>query len=107
LATDFIKDLLAVTGGGTARDFERARDHAIIRMLTEGVRRTELVQQRLDDLPMDVIARPYVRVVPLKGARAEDEGRIVTLGDHGPGAGRLPPGAPVPPPGQILAGAVA
>lgn len=79
LAADFIKDLLAVTGGGTARDFERARDHAIIRMLTEGVRRTELVQQRLDDLPMDLIARPYVRVVPLKGARAEEEGRIVPL----------------------------
>lgn len=79
LAAEFIKDLLEVTGGGRARDFEKARDHAMIRVLTEGVRRGELVQLRLDDLPLDLIARPYVRVVPLKGARAEEEGRIVPL----------------------------
>jgi integrase/recombinase XerD len=79
LAAEFIRDLLEVTGGGRARDFENARDHAIVRMLTEGVRRAELVQQRIDDVPTDPIARPYVRVVPLKGARAEDEGRIVPL----------------------------
>jgi integrase len=51
----------------------------MIRVLTEGVRRAELVQIRLDDLPADLIARPYIRVVPLKGARAADEGRIVPL----------------------------
>jgi site-specific recombinase XerD len=79
LGAQFIRDLLEVTGSGRARDFESARDHAIIRMLTEGVRRGELVQQNLDDLPSDLIARPYVRVVPLKGARAEAEGRIVPL----------------------------
>ena len=37
------------------------------------------MQIRLDDLPADPIARPYIRVVPLKGARAADEGRIVPL----------------------------
>jgi site-specific recombinase XerD len=79
LATEFIKDLLEVTGGGRARDFENARDHAMIRMLTERDRRAELVQIQLDDLPLDLIARPFVRVVPLKGARAEEEGRIVPL----------------------------
>jgi site-specific recombinase XerD len=79
LAADFIKDLLSATGGGKARTFEDARDHAMIRVLTEGVRRAELVQIRLDDLPADLIARPYIRVVPLKGARAADEGRIVPL----------------------------
>ena len=79
LAADFIKDLLAVTGDGRSRVFEDARDHAMIRVLTEGVRRAELVQIRLDDLPADLIARPYIRVVPLKGARAADEGRIVPL----------------------------
>ena len=36
-----------MTGGGKARDFWHARDHAMIRMLTEGVRRAELVQMRL------------------------------------------------------------
>ena len=70
LAGQFITDLLDVTGNGRARGFEDARDHAMIRMLTEGVRRTELVQQQICDLPVDVIAQPFVRVVPLKGARA-------------------------------------
>jgi hypothetical protein len=36
---EFIADLLEVTGGGKARRFEDVRDHAIIRVLTEGVRR--------------------------------------------------------------------
>jgi site-specific recombinase XerD len=40
LAGSFITDLLEVTGGGKARRFADARDHAIIRVLTEGVRRT-------------------------------------------------------------------
>jgi integrase/recombinase XerD len=79
LAGEFIADMLEVTGGGRARDFRRARDHAIIRLFTEGVRRAELVQIRMADLPLDLIATPYVRVVPLKGARAEEEGRIVPL----------------------------
>jgi len=79
LSGSFIQDLLTVTGGGKARDFQRARDHAMIRMLTEGVRRAEPVQMRQVDLPVDLISTPYVRVVPLKGARAEVEGRIVPL----------------------------
>jgi site-specific recombinase XerD len=79
LPGDFIRDLLTVTGGGKARDFWRTRDHAMIRVLTEGVRRAELVQIRMADLPADLIATPCVRVVPLKGARAEAEGRIVPL----------------------------
>ena len=79
LAGQFITDLLEVTGNGRARGFEDARDHAMIRMLTEGVRRTELVQQQTADLPVDVIAQPFVRVVPLKGARGSMEGRIVPL----------------------------
>jgi hypothetical protein len=108
LATDFIKDLLAVTGGGTARDFERARDHAIIRMLTEGVRRTELVQQRLDDLPhgpdrAPVRPRRAAQGRP-RGGRGQDR---TAIGDHGAGLGRLPAGTQVPPPCRVLAGAVA
>jgi site-specific recombinase XerD len=79
LAQQFITDLLAATGGGQARGFEDARDHALIRVLTEGVRRGELVQVQTGDLPGDLIAQPFVRVVPLKGARASGEGRIVAL----------------------------
>jgi integrase/recombinase XerD len=41
LAEEFIRDLLVVTGGGRATSFEDARDHAIICVLAEGVRRTD------------------------------------------------------------------
>ena len=79
LAEEFIRDLLQVTGDGRATSFIDVRDHAIIRMLTEGVRRTELAQQQLGDLSEDLIARPFVRVVPLKGAREFTQGRLVPL----------------------------
>jgi integrase/recombinase XerD len=77
LAEEFITDMLEVTGGGRARSFEDVRDHAIIRVFTEGVRLTELAQMEIDDLSADLIVRPFARVVPLKGARAYSEGRIV------------------------------
>jgi site-specific recombinase XerD len=51
LSLDFIKDLLEATGGGKAKDFAGIRDHALIRMLSEGLRRTEVVQMQMDDLP--------------------------------------------------------
>jgi site-specific recombinase XerD len=79
LAQEFIRDLLEVTGGGRARSFADVRDHAMIRVLTEGVRRMEVIQLELPDLSSDLIARPLVRVVPLKSARAFSEGRIVPL----------------------------
>jgi site-specific recombinase XerD len=79
LAQEFIADLLEVTGSGKARRFEDVRDHAIIRTLTEGVRRTELIQLQTNDLSTDLIAQPLVRVVPLKGGREYTDGRIVPL----------------------------
>jgi site-specific recombinase XerD len=79
LAEDFIRDLLAVTADGKARLFIDVRDHAIIRMLTEGVRRTELAEIQIGDLSEDLVARPFVRVVPLKGAREFSQGRLVPL----------------------------
>jgi site-specific recombinase XerD len=79
LAQEFIHDLLERTGGGRARRFEDVRDHAMIRVLTEGVRRTELIQLQTTDLSTDLIAQPFVRVVPLKGGRAYTDGRIVPL----------------------------
>jgi integrase/recombinase XerD len=77
LAEEFIRDLLAVSGGGRATSFVDIRDYAMIRMLTEGVRREELAQQEVTDLSEDLIARPFVRVVPLKGARDFSDGRLV------------------------------
>ena len=43
------------------------------------MRRTELIQLQTTDLSTDLIAQPFVRVVPLKGGRAYTEGRIVPL----------------------------
>jgi integrase/recombinase XerD len=86
LSAEFIDDLLEVTGGGRARDFETARDHAIIRILrSEGIRRAELLGMVMGTLPADVIKSPIFRLVPLKGARAAGEGRLIALA---PGSAR-------------------
>jgi site-specific recombinase XerD len=80
LAADFVSELLEVTGGGKARSFEDARDHAIICVLrSEGIRRCELLGMVMHSLPADVIRDPLIRLVPVKGARAAGEGRLVTL----------------------------
>jgi hypothetical protein len=50
VAGTVIRDLLEVTGGGKATSFVDIRDHAMIRMLTEGGRREELAQQQITDL---------------------------------------------------------
>jgi hypothetical protein len=47
LSADFIRGLFAATGGGRGRSFEDVRDHALVRLLCEGLRRTEIVQMRL------------------------------------------------------------
>jgi len=47
-------------------------------VLTEGVRRGEvLLGMAMSALPEDLIRNPAVRVVPLKGARAAGEGRLI------------------------------
>lgn len=79
LAQEFIAVLLEVTGSGKAPRFDDVRDHAIIRVLTEGARRTELIQLQTNYLSTDLIAQPFVRVVPLKGGREYTDGRIVPL----------------------------
>jgi site-specific recombinase XerC len=77
---DGLDDLLEVTGGGKARDFETSRDHAIIRILrSEGIRRAELLGMVMHMLPADVIRNPLFRLVPLKSARTAGEGRLVVL----------------------------
>ena len=80
LSPSFVHDLLEVTGGGKARDFETARDHAIIRILrSEGIRRQELLGMVMHTLPADLLRNPVFRLVPLKGARNAGEGRLVSL----------------------------
>jgi integrase/recombinase XerD len=80
LDADFIQALLEETGGGSARDFETARDHAIIRVLCgEGIRRSEVLGMVMHTLPADLTKNPVFRVIPLKGARESGEGRLVSL----------------------------
>jgi integrase/recombinase XerD len=80
LADEFINDLLDVTGSGNARTFEDIRDHAIIRVMSEGPRLAEVSSMELADLPLNVIAQPFFRLTPLKGARRANEGRIMPVG---------------------------
>jgi integrase/recombinase XerD len=88
LGAEFVDDLLEVTGGGRARDFVTARDHAIIRILrSEDIRRAELLGMVMHTLPADVIKTPVFRLVPLKGAREAGEGRLVSLA---PASARAP-----------------
>jgi site-specific recombinase XerD len=68
-----------VTGDGRGKAFADIRDHALIRVLTEGLRRTEVTQMRMADLPLDLVSQRLIRVTPLKGARAEEEGRVVLI----------------------------
>jgi len=80
LSSGLVDDLLEATGGGTARDFENARDHAMIRLLrSEGIRRCELLSMVMHGLPGDLIRNPVFRLVPLKSAREAGEGRLVVL----------------------------
>ncbi|NUV61939.1 tyrosine-type recombinase/integrase [Streptomyces sp. CAI-85] len=78
LSQEFIRDLLRTTGNGSpkVREFEKVRDHAIIRALTEGLRSEELLSLRLDSLDLE---QGLAQVVPLKDARATGEGRIIPL----------------------------
>lgn len=78
LSADFISDLLKATGNGhpRVREFEKLRDHALIRVLTEGVRAEELLTLKLDSLDL---SQGLAQVVPLKDARASGEGRIIPL----------------------------
>ncbi|MFJ8859753.1 tyrosine-type recombinase/integrase [Streptomyces sp. NPDC102451] len=78
LSSEFVIDLLKVTGNGhpRIREFEKVRDHAMIRVLTEGLRAEELLSLRLDYLHL---SQGLLQVVPLKDARAAGEGRIIPL----------------------------
>lgn len=78
LSEEFINDCLAVTGNGSSkvRDFETVRDHAMLRVLTEGLRAEEILNLRVQDL--DLPGHTLV-VVPLKGDRNSLDGRVIPL----------------------------
>ncbi|MFE9287237.1 tyrosine-type recombinase/integrase [Streptomyces olivaceus] len=78
LSPEFVTDLLKITGNGhpRVREYEKVRDHAMIRVLTEGLRAEELLSLRLGDLHL---GQGLLQVVPLKDARAAGEGRVIPL----------------------------
>ncbi|MGW3090863.1 tyrosine-type recombinase/integrase [Streptomyces sp. NPDC001108] len=78
LSSEFVADMLKATGNGSAkvRDFQTVRDHAIIRVLTEGLRSDELLNLRVQDLDL---ARGTLVVVPIKMDRNSLDGRVIPL----------------------------
>ncbi|MEU2267159.1 site-specific integrase [Streptomyces olindensis] len=78
LSSEFVADMLKATGNGSpkVRDFQTVRDHAIIRVLTEGLRSDELLNLRVQDLDL---ARGTLVVVPIKMDRNSVDGRVIPL----------------------------
>ncbi|WP_234354484.1 tyrosine-type recombinase/integrase [Streptomyces sp. NRRL WC-3618] len=78
LSTEFVGDMLKATGNGSpkVRDFQTVRDHAILRVLTEGLRSDELLNLRVQDLDL---ARATLVVVPIKMDRNSLDGRVIPL----------------------------
>lgn len=79
LSRDFVGDILKHTSGGRPtnfKDFQLIRNHAIVWLLTEGVRAEELVSLRLEDLHL---TDNVLQVKAIKGARATGVGRMVHL----------------------------
>ena len=78
LSSEFINDMFKTVGNGNPRvkEYEKLRDYAMMRVLTEGVRAEELLTLKLEYLHLE---QGLMRVVPLKEARAEGEGRVIPL----------------------------
>ncbi|MFE7514394.1 tyrosine-type recombinase/integrase [Streptomyces sp. NPDC057540] len=78
LSEEFINDCLAITGNGSprVRDFLTVRDHALLRVLTEGLRAEEVLNLRVQDL--DLPGHTLI-VVPLQGDRNSTDGRVIPL----------------------------
>ncbi|MEV0471476.1 tyrosine-type recombinase/integrase [Streptomyces prunicolor] len=78
LSEEFVGDMLKATGNGSpkVRDFQTVRDHAILRVLTEGLRSDELLNLRVQDLDL---TRGTLVVVPIKMDRNSLDGRVIPL----------------------------
>ncbi|MFJ3927936.1 tyrosine-type recombinase/integrase [Streptomyces sp. NPDC090022] len=79
LSEEFVNDTLAVTAWGPEprrKEFHCVRDHALLRVLTEGLRSDELLNLRVQDL--DLRAGTLV-VLPIKMDRNSLDGRVIPL----------------------------
>lgn len=95
VSEELIKDMPEVTGGGRARSFEDVRDHAIIRVFTEGPRLTEVTQMEVDDLSADLIASGISLVFPSHVTCPAGVRRDLGAEPPLPGVTRNPRGRPV------------
>jgi DNA-binding SARP family transcriptional activator len=74
LAADFVSELLEVTGGGKARDFEDTRDYAIIRILrSEGIRLREALSLWRGQPLADAAGTEFADVAAIQLAELRDE----------------------------------
>lgn len=77
LSEEFVTDVLTLTAWGPdRRDFETTRDHALLRVLTEGLRAEEILNLRVQDLDLP---NATLVVVPLKGQRNSVDARPIPL----------------------------
>ena len=77
LSEEFVRDILSLTAWGPERrDFENTRDHALFRVLTEGLRAEEILNLQVDDLDLP---NGTLVVVPLKGQRNSTDARPIPL----------------------------
>lgn len=78
LSVDFVTDMLKATGNGSpkVKDSQTVRDHAILRVLTEGLRSDELLNLRVQDLDL---SRGTLVVLPLKMDRNSVDGRVIPI----------------------------
>ncbi|MEV0690474.1 site-specific integrase [Streptomyces sp. NPDC050388] len=77
LSEEFVRDILSLTAWGPERrDFENTRDHALFRVLTEGLRAEEILNLQVEDLDLP---NSTLVVVPLKGQRNSTDARPIPL----------------------------
>ncbi|MET8947641.1 site-specific integrase [Streptomyces sp. NPDC004542] len=77
LSEEFVQDVLNLTAWGPGRrDFEATRDHALTRVLTEGLRAEEILNLQVQDIDLP---NATLLVVPLKGQRNSVDARPIPL----------------------------
>ncbi|MEV5015379.1 site-specific integrase [Streptomyces sp. NPDC053782] len=79
LSAEFVRDVLTLTAWGhdpERREFETVRDHALLRVLTEGLRAEEILNLQVQDLDLPSAT---LLVVPLKGQRNSTDARPIPL----------------------------
>ena len=67
LAVELMDDLISTTGRSRSASFRDIRDHALLRLLMEGLRATEIMNMEAGDLPAVLTGRVVFRARPWYG----------------------------------------